>query len=234
MSTFLIKKCSFPFNENIFSKEEIKKSFLNNLSYIKNVPFFSALENIALNMPLFIIAKFYSLEYSGFFSMVSYAVLAPISIISTSINQFLISSAKEHHETGQLKRVIRNIMIYIIPPCLCGSVVIILFGSELFTFVFGSQWDESGRIAQILIIPYAIRFLVNSISSTIIGIGHVKYMAKWQLFYFLFVTSVLFLSIYVKVPFYKFVIIFAIVDILAYFSYGYMIIRIIRKKECVI
>tara|TARA_Y100001970_G_C14013974_1_gene739984 strand:- start:251 stop:769 length:519 start_codon:yes stop_codon:yes gene_type:complete len=67
-------------------------------------------------------------------------------------------------------------------------IIVILFGPDLFLFVFGEQWAESGYIARYLALFFMLRFSISPLSFTLIIGDRQDYNLAWQSFLFLNTT----------------------------------------------
>jgi len=208
-----------------FSINDLWKSIRANKIYIKNGPFFAILENLGSLLPLLLISKFYSLEKSGIFSLVTYLFLAPSSVIASSINQVLMGSVQKYKEDNELKIAIKKLTIVLAAAALCGIVITLICAPSLLPYFLGEKWLEAGKTAQILITPFGLRFVTNSLSSIIIALGYIQYIARWQFIYFICMVTLIPIS-YIGFSFETFLIIFSIVDFLAYSIQGLIILYI--------
>lgn len=230
ISSFIFLKNSLPLQVADFSSRNLLNAFKLNKKYIKNGPFFSILENLASLFPMLLITKFYSLEKTGVFSMVTYLFLAPSSVIATSINQVLIGSVQKYKEDYDLTISIKKTILFVVSAAIFGTLTVLIIAPQFLPYFLGERWQDTGRITQILIFPCALRFIVYSLSSIITGLGYIKYIARWQLFYFLFILLLLFPP-YIGFSFEKFLITYAIIDCFSYIVQGIIIIALLYHNN---
>ena len=121
------------------------------------------LNNISWIIVPILMNIYYSSNAAGQYSIGMRIIQIPISIIGTSISRVFLQSASERLRRHDLYRyslsVMKKMFIYTIFP----TIVLFLFGKQIFHFVFGSKWDLAGIYCQILA-PWALLwFCVNPI-----------------------------------------------------------------------
>jgi len=108
---------------------------------------------------------------AGLYAFSVRVVRVPTFVVSTAIGGALRKEAVDHVHSGRsltrlFTHTVRTLAILAVPP----FVLLLLFGRPVFTFVFGHQWAEAGRIIQILTpgivaefvaLPMAAFFLVT-------------------------------------------------------------------------
>jgi O-antigen/teichoic acid export membrane protein len=179
----------------------------------------AVLDTFTLAMPIFFINKFFSSQYAGFVDLTQLAIVAPLSIISTTISQVLFQKISEKRNAKQ--PILRNVIaLSFVLFAISFTVLIIiqLWSSGLFQFVFGEKWIFSGQIAKILVFSYTIRFIVSPLSIIFIALEKIRIQAFWQMFYFLLIGSLIFYSDFEFEKFLKLFVIFEVVSYLLYYS----------------
>jgi O-antigen/teichoic acid export membrane protein len=74
------------------------------------------------------------------------------------------------------------------------SILLYLFSSEIFSFIFGAEWRTAGDYLKILLPSIILQFIVSTLSLTYVAAGHLKLLAAWQVF--ATVTSFLVFSVF--------------------------------------
>ncbi len=149
----------------------------------------------ASQMPLFIIASFFSASITGLFSFTLKVLSLPLFLISNAISQVLYQKIAElDNETpGVLRRLI--VRIFLLLGCIaCPFCLLFMgFGEEIFSFVFGKEWARAGEFAGPLSVAAAVRFMVSPLS-VVLNLNHnLKKAVVWQVVYFFTLTTVLLL-----------------------------------------
>ncbi len=218
---------------------KFKKTQLKNISIYRMVsmakrysrfPLFSApgalVNSLALQIPILFISKFYDLVAVGYFNFIYRIIGGPLSLISESLSQVLlqkITSKNYENLTGLVIGTAKKLFFIACPVV----ALVVLFGSEIFGFVFGEQWTVAGDYSKILIISIAIRFIVSPLSMVLLLDRFIKWAVSWQLYAFF---SVLFtLLLFKELDFYDFLVVFVVQDVLSYMIYFGLILSASKK-----
>lgn len=126
------------------------------------------LDGITVAMPIFFLTHYYPESIAGYFALVFRVANAPLSFISTSVSQVnlrkivsLVNSAKP------VQPYILKLTIALCALALIPSLVLMIVAPVLFEIIFGEEWREAGRYAQILMPAIAVRFVASTLSSTL-------------------------------------------------------------------
>jgi O-antigen/teichoic acid export membrane protein len=178
---FLYLKTDGFYSYKTISFNKLKKMFLEYKDFfVYSVP--GALLNAVSNVGLpLLIAYFYSLELSGIYFFANMIIRQPLGLLSGSIAQvyknevnLLYLNAKDKMLSFTTK-IQKTIFVFVFPILLLFSI----FGGEIFSFVFGEKWFDSGE----LIKYFAIFVLFNVNYSPISSIGDVLRKQKFFLFF---------------------------------------------------
>ncbi|MGM0478976.1 MAG: lipopolysaccharide biosynthesis protein [Bacteroidota bacterium] len=116
----------------------------------------------------------------------------PLLLIGTSISQVLLQKASEKFTNGApLYPLVRRVVIILLALSIVPFGVVFFAGTPLFAFVFGSEWEISGAIAEAL----APWLMLNFVASTISLIPSVIRELKW-FFWVGVATSIIQLSLF--------------------------------------
>ena len=145
---------------------------------------------------------FISFQYSnstlGYYSL-SYRMLGlPFMLISANFAKIYYKEAMiEYNDTKKFDKTLKKtlkLLLVLIVPCM---FILFIIAPELFQFVFGKKWRVSGEMVQILIPMFALRLIVDSLTSSYI-------VANRQDMEFLLQGSLLLLEIGVYITTFKF------------------------------
>jgi len=116
----------------------------------------------------------------------------PLLLIGTSISQVLFQKASEKFaDRSALYPLLRRVVIILLALSIVPFGVVFFAGTPLFAFVFGSEWEFSGTIAEAL----APWLMMNFVASTISLIPSVIQELKW-FFWVGVATSIIQLSLF--------------------------------------
>lgn len=200
----------------------------------KDFPLFSAPTNLlagfTFGLPVIILAHAFGASEVGCYALASRILGAPIALMAGSVGQVLVRSASEKVRLGQcLVPYVQTVSLYLLLAIALPSMVVSLWGEDLFVFVFGSEWRLAGASAAILIVGAAVRFVVSPISVILTAIGRVRLVSYWEVGSFTFSSLVLFVASG-RVGFEDMMRIFAAIEVLKYGIYYFLIIWSIRRR----
>jgi O-antigen/teichoic acid export membrane protein len=191
----LIKK-SLSDDKKTFRNVKYKQIKLNAIHYQK-MPKYSTFgvvaDSLSVQMPILVISKFYDIMQTGTFSLTFRVLSLPASLLSGALSQVLFQKiSKMHHESpSKIKAAILKLFFVLLVIMIPFIGFIWLFGEDLFVIVFGEPWRESGRMAVILVVAVAIRFVVSPLSSVLVLDNNVKIGVLWQFIYLITITTTL-------------------------------------------
>jgi O-antigen/teichoic acid export membrane protein len=195
------------------TKQQLKK-YIDFPKY-STIP--TLLNSISLFLPVIIINQFYSQEVTGYFDLSRQMLALPLALVSMAVSQVLIQKVVEYKQNRKkITKLVTKIAFTLLGMSAIGILIIELFGIELFTFIFGDEWEFSGRITQVLIFSYAIKFVVSPLTSVFIGLEKIKISSVWQVCYFLIICCLYFFKDY---SIEEFLLLYITIDIIAYAIY---------------
>jgi O-antigen/teichoic acid export membrane protein len=160
---------------HLVSKEQMKK----NAIVYKNFPQYSLptalLDSCSNNLPVFILAHLFSNNVAGFYALALKTLGAPMGFIGDSISQVFYQQFAEHIDSPEKSRsLLIKTWKHLALIALLPMLIILLFGQNIFTLVFGVQWGDAGRIASILAPMFYLIFISSPTSSTYNVLGMQK------------------------------------------------------------
>jgi O-antigen/teichoic acid export membrane protein len=180
----------------LYKKFFIQINFKNNrkLKFIIkkyiNFPIFTVvpviLNNLATLMPIFFLTKFFSDLIVGYYFFAIKIIYYPISFISSAISTLHLKKTSELiSQKKDVKPYFIKIMLILISFITIPAITVILFGPELFEFIFGKNWKIAGEFAQILMPAIALSFVVSSLSMIMISANKLAHYSIWSIISFL-------------------------------------------------
>ncbi len=142
------------------SKRRLKANIKRHENFPKYQMASNLTNSISQNIPLFMFSTLFSPAISGFYALMYRVMLVPMLLISNSTRSVFYQKASKMYADGEdiyplyKKTTLTLLKIFILP-----LIIVIFFGKELFSFIFGSEWIESGLIAQIAVIWFMFGFI---------------------------------------------------------------------------
>ncbi len=120
------------------------------------------ISTLSANLLPLIFAVLFTIQETGYYGLSYRVSILPITIISQALFQFFSREfAKKIEKEKSAKRMFSRMIKTLLLISLVPFVLLIFFGPQLFGIVFGENWTESGKYAQILA-PYMLMvFLVS-------------------------------------------------------------------------
>lgn len=203
----------------------------------KEFPLYNAPSNLAnvigLQLLVVFIGLYFSKQEFGFFGLANMIIVIPISFISQSVASIFFQKITEHYQNKNFDAIKQTFYKTLILLLSIGipAFIILFFGSEyIFSFVFGSQWIESGKIASVLSLVFLSQLVVSPLGVFLIAIEEIKLNSYWQYGRFVFIGIVIFISLeFVKLNFMDFIHYYSLAIAFVYFVY--LIIMLVKLKN---
>ena len=149
----------------------------------------SVINIISSQSPIIILYILFGPVISGIYSLVNRVMGAPSQLIAISTGEvYRQKAAVLYDENGNCEKLFIKTFKGLFLISTVPFIIVILFGPDLFLFVFGEQWAESGYIARYLALFFMLRFSISPLSFTLIIGDRQDYNLAWQSFLFLNTT----------------------------------------------
>lgn len=140
----------------------------------KEFPMFSVpsalLNTGSMEMPIIILAKYFSSTITGYFSLAHKSISLPMSMISKSFGQVLFQTVSDLKSNG--KEVSQEVFSVYKKLVLIGCLplsIIFTYGDWIFSFVFGNEWSQAGIYASYLS-PWLFMVFITSPLSLLMSV----------------------------------------------------------------
>ena len=122
---------------------------------------------------------FFNLTVIGYYSLTLRVLQAPLWFVGTSLSQLLYRELSERVNAknniySYLLKAIAYIAFFVVP----FPLLIIFFGPDAFSFVFGEEWRESGIYARYLSVWMYFDFIRYIVSQVPIILNQTKVMFR--------------------------------------------------------
>jgi O-antigen/teichoic acid export membrane protein len=189
----------------------------------------SFLHALTISIPVFLITEYFSRADAGYLNLARQILIIPTSLIATAFSQVYFESfARAVREQQAIGELLRSKMKPLFVLALCFLIPLLFFAPQIFQWYFGEQWELSGIICASLAPVMALQFLVLPISSLLPAIGKIRITAAWQLSYFLLILALWFFK---DLSLRQFILVYALIDLLAYFVFLLIILRFASKFD---
>jgi O-antigen/teichoic acid export membrane protein len=199
----------------------------------REYPLFNALpaflDTLSLNLPVLIVGAFYNNAALGFFGLSRLVLGAPLSLISTSINQVYFQKISE--SKNQNKPVLKDVtklLVMLTLLFLPAYLILFFFSETLFAFIFGEKWIMAGTITSIIAITYYMKFVISPLSIVFPALNAIKTGSVWSVIYFIALYSLFYFN---PPDFTGFLYLLNYIEICVYTLYLVLIIYTVRKYD---
>ncbi len=171
---FNIQKHSTPFTLG-FDLETLKKVAKKYEAFPKVNLWQSIADMLLINGVIYFLTGFFSPAVVGLYGLTMRVLQAPFNLIGYSMGQVFIQDAAHQYNEGKniqpiIKKSIQRTAFIALPIVL----PLIFAGPQLFQFVFGEQWHQSGQYAQILAPWFFLDFIRTPLGQIPIIMGKQK------------------------------------------------------------
>lgn len=138
------------------------------------------------DVPTFLITGYFGAAVTGFFSMARKALGMPVTLISDAVSQVAhqrIAAARNAGQPGFI--IVIKVFCFLAVLISVPMLVLFLWAPELFIWILGPGWAESGRFARALVPMYAMKFAVQPITRAFLVYERQLGGLLWQGSYFL-------------------------------------------------
>ncbi|HCN50154.1 MAG TPA: hypothetical protein DIT10_13885 [Chryseobacterium sp.] len=162
---YLFPKLKFLFQ----FQNKITSQFSAVASRYKDFPLYNIpsdlLNNSSAQVPVFFLTPIYGVQATGQYSLMKRMLDAPVTLLSSSILEVFRQKASEQYIAfGDCRELFvktaRNLAIISIVP----FSVLMIFGTDIFAFIFGEEWREAGKFAGIFAVYYFFKFVSSPLS----------------------------------------------------------------------
>lgn len=136
---------------------------------------------LLINGVIYFLTFFFSQAVVGLYGMTMRVLQAPFNLIGYSIGQiFLQEAAHQYHEGKNIQPLIKKSILRTAVVALPIVIILVITGPDIFAFVFGDQWRESGQFARILAPWFFLDFIRTPISQVPVIIGKQRQWLAWN------------------------------------------------------
>ena len=115
--------------------------------------------------PVFFLGAKFSDATVGLYSLAQRTLLAPMQLISNSVGEvFRTQAASRFAAEGECQIIFRDTVRLLTVVAMAAILVVVLAGPDLFALVFGESWRAAGDYARIVIVLFALKFIVSPVS----------------------------------------------------------------------
>lgn len=145
----------------------------------RNFPLYSVpsefVSRFSNHLPVFMINHFVGVGAVGVYNLAIRMLGLPITFIGGAISHvFQQRATEDYHRTGSCRPIFIKTLKSLVLISVVPTVTVLVFGPELFQWVFGEKWREAGVYAQILIVMMMLKLIVSPLTYTFLIADHLR------------------------------------------------------------
>lgn len=166
------------------SKQKLKESFFEHKDFpLYNLPqgFLDSFKESSL---IWIISFYFGPTTLGAFSFAKSILMRPLQIINSAVGQVFYQRASHvYNNDGDLSILSKKTFLTLLFMGLPFTMVIYFFGKNIFTILFGDQWQLAGSFSEVLIFWLFISFVASPFGYIPIILKQQKNFFVWSIIY---------------------------------------------------
>ena len=154
------------------------------------------IDTFSMQLPILLITAFFSSSMSGSYFFALRILAIPISLIGAAYAQTFFQAFVSYIQRANFygaRCFLCRSWLLLFSLSAVPSIVLFFWGEPLFSFIFGSNWSESGTISSVLIFYIMFSFISSPTSSTYVALR----MQQYSLFFGVSVLIYRFFSFYI-------------------------------------
>jgi lipopolysaccharide exporter len=147
-----------------FDKESLSEVLTHYSQFPKYGTWSSLLNNISRNSMPILLSQFFSTTMVGYYSYATRLLNAPTGMYVSALGQVYYKTAAQQ-DMQTLRASTQRIIIMSAAVAVIPTIVILIFGKDIFFSLFSGEWMEAGKISQYLILWYFAGVVVSPVST---------------------------------------------------------------------
>lgn len=131
-------------------------------NFSKYETFSSLISTLNFQLPILVIPMFFSASAAGFYFLVFRVIMSPVSVFGVSIYEaFKIKATSDFRKNKNCRKIFLKVLLTLLILGAIPTLLIMMFGKEIFSVLFGREWITAGFYAQVLA-PTALARLISA------------------------------------------------------------------------
>lgn len=179
-----------------------------------------------------LISAIYNVTSLGYFYLGQRVLIIPSRVVGSSISQvFYQAATEEMQEKGSATQVYKQTILKLSIFSIVFFFPAYFFIEDIFAFIFGNDWEVSGKIAVLLLPLIATQFIASTLSPVFNVFEKQKLLLYWQVLLLMVSIAIIFVSSWMSLPFLDFIRIYSWLISFMYVLYVFLSFRISRGNN---
>jgi O-antigen/teichoic acid export membrane protein len=192
------------------------------------------LMQITLKLPLFYFGVIFSQFEVGQLSLAISILAVPLAFFGNTTSQAYYShiAILGPSKIEEILAITKTLIIKLFFASLIPGVVLMIFGNEIFGFVFGENWSMAGVFASILAIYLIFQFIYSPIGNGVFNVfNKQKFNLKLNVVRFILIVASFFTSYLFNLSSYDTLLVFSVCISMFYLISIYFVYRILSDNR---
>jgi lipopolysaccharide exporter len=152
----------------------------------KDFPRYSAPQGlfnaVSQTLPTFLLSYFFGVEVLGYYALSLKFIQLPLNFITQSFKQVFFQKISEAINKGSnYLSLLKKMTLALFCIAILPSIVIVIYGTEIYGFVLGEEWTEAGKYAEWIILSLFFGFLNSPAFVTAQALRWQKYLLRYEI-----------------------------------------------------
>ncbi|MFC5695804.1 lipopolysaccharide biosynthesis protein [Pseudomonas sp. GCM10022186] len=151
----------------------------------------ATVDALSVQLPNVLLAALFNPFIAGLYMLAERVLSMPMGLLGQAVGQVLFGSSREALKNGTLDRLALKIVSGLSAIIFAPVIVIFFWAGDLFAWIFGEAWRESGVYASWMMLGLSVQFLYSPISMVLMATNGQKINLFIHLFMLFAKTAVL-------------------------------------------
>jgi O-antigen/teichoic acid export membrane protein len=135
-------------------------------------------------LPPLVFAALFSVGGAGVYALTHRVLTLPMSLVGNAVQSVFFSNASEAYRNGHLSHLVTNVCDKLVQIAMPLALILVFVAPDLFVFVFGGIWQESGEFARWMSPWLFLQFCTGPLATVFAAIEkqHIGLIMQAQLF----------------------------------------------------
>jgi O-antigen/teichoic acid export membrane protein len=142
-------------------------------------------------LPILLMAYWYGAVVAGWLGLTQRVVAMPVALVGGAVAQVYLGelSRAARSDPARARSILLRASGRLALIAVPGALVLMIAAPAVFPFVFGAEWQTSGRYAQAMAVFMAAQFVVSPVSQTLVVFGRPGLQLAWDVSRLVLVTG---------------------------------------------
>ena len=208
---------------------KLKNIAVEYIQFPRNSLFPAILNIFSTQAITFFLMNNFGASNTGNYFFAARIILLPSSLLSSTFSDIFYQDLVKRKKNKELIwPFFKKNASYLFLFSLCFAVPLYFLGPIIFNFFFGANWIEAGLLSKILIFSFIARFVVSPMTIIFTAFNKIVTGGYWQVVYFFCYISCFSILTFLKVDFFKSIIIITLLEIFVY-AIGFILLSSVIK-----